>query len=189
MQWGGVEGPQAPAVAEAAGRGELQRPLTPRTSQEVMRGGRAGVWTRPPCPRTLWPDFSRSGWFTPLFRRVDESDHYWQRESGPRSRPLGRRRHPRRPLQAWIAPPGPLPPATLACGARAPPSRGAEPRAASPGMPQGCPSAMWKLSPARGTPSPARSCTHGVGPGPRRGLRNRFRGFMFPRSTPPFPVI
>lgn len=62
--------------------------LDAKNTQEVMHGGRANVWTRPPCPLTLWPDFSRSGWFSPLFRRVDESDHYWQRESGPRSRPF-----------------------------------------------------------------------------------------------------
>ena len=37
--------------------------------------------------------------------------------------------------------------------------------AASPDGPQGCPSATRKRSPARVTPSPARSCTHGVGPG------------------------
>lgn len=173
MQWGGVEGHQAPVVAEAAGR-RGREVLEPRTSQEVMRGGRAGVWTRPPCPRTLCPDFSRSGCFFPLFRRVDESDHYWHRESGPRSRPFapgsslrlrGGEDTPGGPSRLGSPPSGPLQRATLACGARAPPSRGAEPRAASPGVPQGCPSATRKRSPAGGTPSPARSCTHGVGPG------------------------
>lgn len=77
----------APGSGSCRGAGKRARSkvLDAKNSQEVMHGGRARVWTRLPCPYTLWPDFSDQAG---SLRRVDESDHYWQRESGPRSRPF-----------------------------------------------------------------------------------------------------
>ena len=71
------------------------------------------------------------------------------------------------------------------------PSQRSEPWRA-PGMPK----RDAEAQPSQGNTQP-RAVLHPRGgpglwncdPGPRRALRNRFRGFVFPRSTPPFPVI
>lgn len=100
-----------------------------------------------------------------------------------------------RPLQAWIAsqvlsgaPPWP---AGRGRPLPAEPSHGSEPWRA-PGMPKRDAEAQ---SSQGNTQPPAVLHPRGepglwnCDPGPRRGLSNRFRGFVFPRSTPPFPVI